>query len=451
VGWLCVAQVLPGAPNNLAQLRAQLATAEEAEDKPAIVELSRRIVALTPNDVAAWERIARAQFDLKDFDRCAETLDAWQKAIKQPPAAIEDFRGDLAAKEKNYAEAERHWLAFLARKPSLDDAAAMYDKLADLSVAQARWIENEKYRSQAIAAKDSPERRVAHATALLRLHRWDAALVEIQKANAIDSQNTGLKQWLPQFELLQQFLLSIKALDVEVEKSPDDIGPLLERAHLFTVAGQPLLALEDCEHAMKLQPQSMRARVQAGEAMLDVKRNDDAAKLQISSILTREADTHVSEHKLKTLGQADAQVSREPKNAAPLAARAETLRYLHQYALALADARAALALDDKSVAAHIEAAENLDQLDQSKEALAHIIRATELDPNDSAAWFHRGNLEARRADYSAAIQSFTRSLEHGGSLEVLRAREKSERRIGQIEKADADLNRIRVLDWNTKE
>ena len=160
---------------------------------------------------------------------------------------------------------------------------------------------------------------------------------------------------------------------------------------------------------------------------------------------------HVSERKLDLLADEDAQISHEPKNAAPLAARAETLRYLHQYALALADARTALALDDKSVAAHIEAAENLDQLDQSKEALAHITRATELNPKDSAAWFHRGNLEARRANYPAAIESYSRSLEHGESIETLRAREKCERRTGQVDKADADRKRIRELDWNAPE
>jgi tetratricopeptide (TPR) repeat protein len=451
VVWLCAANPLRGAPNNLSELRAQLATAEEAEDKPAIVELSRRIVALAPNDAGAWEKIARTQFELKDFDRLAGTLDAWQKAMKQPPAAIEDFRGDLAAALKNPAEAERHWLAFLARKPSAADAASMFDKLADLCADQGRWSDHEKYRSKAVAAEDSAQRRVAHATALLRLHQWDAAYAEMAKANKIDTQDPEVKEWLPQFELLERFLPRIKTLDAEVAKTPGDLAPLLDRAHLFTLADRPLLTLDDCEQAMKLQPQSMRARIQTAEALLDLKRNDDAAKLQVSSILTREKDMHVSEEKLRALADADAQISQNRGNAAAFAARATTLRYLQQYALALADARAALALDDRSVAAHIETAENLDQLNQSKEALIHITKATELNSNDSAAWFHRGVLEARRADFPAAIDSLTHSIDLNESLLALREREKCQRRIGKIDKADTDLKRIRQLDPSAEE
>jgi tetratricopeptide (TPR) repeat protein len=114
--------------------------------------------------------------------------------------------------------------------------------------------------------------------------------------------------------------------------------------------------------------------------------------------------------------------------------------------LALADARAALGIDDKSAAAHLEAAHDLDELDQSKEALVHAVKATELNPNDGTAWYYRGVLEAKRADFPAAIQSQTRALELGESLNVLRARENSERRIGQSDKADADLKRIRELE-----
>jgi len=55
-------------------------------------------------------------------------------------------------------------------------------------------------------------------------------------------------------------------------------------------------------------------------------------------------------------------------------------------------------------------------------------------------------LEAKRADFPAAIESQTRSLKLGETLDALRARENCERRIGQTDKADADLKRIRELD-----
>jgi len=434
------------AGRDLSRLHTELSKAEDASDKAAIIELSRRIVAIAPNEAGTWETLLQTQFEAEDFDGAAKSLDSWQKAVKRPPAAIEGFRGDIFVQRKDYQNAERHWLAFLAKKPSAADTANTYDKLADLCADQARWTDNASYRSKAIAVGDTAARHVFRACVLLRLHEWDAAYADMAKANKMDSTDAQVKEWLPQFERLESFLPEIKALDARIAKSPNDAGLLLERAHLFTLAERSVLALDDCEHAMKLEPASMRARIQTGEALLDVKRAEDAAKLQVSPRLARAPDGHVREKVLQELGDEDASIRQNPGKSEPLAARAKTLRELRQFALALADARAALAIDDKSAAAHFEAAQNLDALDQSKEALIHAVKATELNPNDAAAWYCRGLLEAKRADFPAAIESQTRSLKLGETLDALRSRENCERRIGQIDKANADLKRIRELD-----
>jgi tetratricopeptide (TPR) repeat protein len=431
---------------DVSQLRKQLVVAEKADDRAAIIELSRRIVAIAPNDTAIWEKLAHAQFAIEDYDRCEQTLQAWQKAIKPPPTVIEDFRGDIAVKIHDYPAAERHWLAFIATKPPPGHAAVDYDNLADLCVEQSRWTDNLNYRSKAIASKDSVTRRVYRACAFLRLHQWDAAYADMDKANKTDSANSQVREWLPQFERLQGFLPQIRALDAQIAKSPNDSALLLDRARLFTLAERPLLALDDCERAMKLQPASMRARIQTAEALFDVSRPDDAAKLQVSSNLARDKDKHVSDQALRELGNEDTQIAQNSGNPDPLAVRAKTLRDLRQIPLALADARAALAIDDKLAAAHFEAAHDLDALDQSKEALIHAVQATELNPNDGAAWQYRGVLEAKRADFPAAIESQTRSLKVSESLEALRAREDCERRIGKIDNANADLKRIGELE-----
>ena len=431
---------------DVSQLRKQLAVAEDADDKPTIIELNRRIVAIVPSDSNAWENIAQGQFEIEDYDRLGETLKAWQKAVKRPPAAIEDFRGDLAVKLKDYANAERHWLAFLARKPSPGNVAAIYDKLANLCADQSRWADCASYDAKAIAAEDSASRRVAHACVLLRLRQWDAAYAEMAKANKIDSTDAEVKKWLPQFERLGEFLPQIRTLDAQIKKSANDSALLLDRARLFTLAKRPLLALDDCERAMKLQPASMRARIQTAEALFDVGQPDDAAKLQVNSKLARDKENQVSDQALRELSNEDTQIAQDPGNAEPLAARAKTLRDLRQLPLALADARAALAIDDKLAAAHFEAARDLDALDQSKEALVHAVKATELNPNDGEAWYYRGVLEAERADFPAAIESLTRSLKLGETLEALRKRENCQRRIGRIDNANADLKRIRELE-----
>jgi tetratricopeptide (TPR) repeat protein len=451
----CASNLVLGADQQLSNLRAQLRAAKDAADRSAIIELSRRIVAIAPNDSNAWETLAQTQMEIEDLDRLEQTLNAWQKTAKHPPAIIEDFRGSLSFKRKDYQNAEKHWLAYLATKPSATYAATEYDNLANLCVEVGRWADNAAYRSKAIAAKDSAARRVSRATAYLRLHNWDPAFADMAKANKMDPSDSEVKEWLPQFERLQQFLPQIKALDAQIAKSPNDVGLLLERARLFTLAGRPLLALDDAERAFKLQPASMRARIQTAEALLDVGRADHAAKLEVDRFLRRGEDKlataspsrggHVSDQALRELGALDARLLANPRDADALVARAKIGRELRQFRLALADARAALRINNRSAAAYFEAARDLDGLGKIKEGLEYARTATELDPNDSAKWFFRGVLERQRADFADAIESQTHSIQIDESLVALAEREQCERRIGKISEADADLQRIREL------
>ena len=444
---LCVGHLVEGRAEDqqVAQLRTQLEAAKAAEDKPAIIELSRRILAITPNDPQLWQMLAQTQLETEDLDRLEQTLDAWEKAVKRPASSIEDFRGALAFKRKDYHNAEKHWLAFVGMKPRLSDAATGYDNLANLCAEQARWEDHAAYRTKAIAAKDSVARRVARACAYLRLHKWDAAYADMAKANKMDGSDSDVKEWLPQFEQLRRFLPQIKTLDAQIFKSPNNIELLLQRARLFTVAGRPLLALDDAERAFKLQPASMRARIQTAEALLDTNREDDAAKLEVGKNLERQEDKHVSDEALDILGKLDTRLQANPKDAEALVARSKELKELGQLTLALADARAALAIDDKSADAHFEAARDLDRLNQQTEALSHARIATQLDPKDPEKWFYVGVLERQRANLPAAIESQTRSIEISESFVALSEREQCERRIGKISEADADLRRIRDL------
>jgi tetratricopeptide (TPR) repeat protein len=447
---LCVDPLVQGlgADQQVSQLRAQLEPAEKAADKPAIIELTRRILTLTPHDSDAWETLAQTQLDIEDLDRLEQTLDAWQKAVPgkpSGPAAIESFRGALRFKRKDYQNAERHWLAYLATKPLPADAATEYDNLANLYAEQQRWEDHAAYRTKAIGAEDSAARRVARACAFLRLRKWDAAYADMAKANKMDASDSEVKEWLPQFEQLQKFLPQIKALDAQIAKSPNNLGLLLDRARFFTLAGRPLLALDDARRALKLQPASMRARIQTAEALLDTGRPEDAAKLQVSDKLARADDKHVNERALRELNRLDTRLLANPEDPDALAARSKILTELRQFMLALADANAALAITDKSPAAQFSAAQALDGLGRQKEALVHARIATELDPKDPAKWFLRGVLERQRADFAAAIESQTRSLEINESVVALSEREQCERRMGKVAQADADLRRIREL------
>jgi tetratricopeptide (TPR) repeat protein len=432
----------------LRPLRDQLKKAQEAEDKPAIIELSRRIIAIAPNDWATWDKLAQTQLESEELDDLEHTLDAWQTAFKRPSGAIEDFRASLCFRRKDYQCAEKHWLAYIATKPPRNYVATVYDSLAGLCAAQARWTDHAAYRAKAIAAEDTATRRVLHAVSLLRLRDWDAAYRDMAKANKMDATNPQVKEWLPEFERLQKFLPQIKALDAQIAKSPNDpavAGLLLVRARILILAGRPSLAIDDSERAFKLQPASMRARIQLAEAFLDAGQPENAAKLEVDRYLRRGEDKHVSDQALGELGTLDARLSANPKDADALIARAKILRELRQFTLALADANAALAINDKSASAHFEAAQDLDGLDRQKEALQQARIATELDPRDSKMWFFRGVLERQRADFAEAVASQTHSIEISESLDALNEREQCQRRIGKTAEADADLHRIQQL------
>jgi tetratricopeptide (TPR) repeat protein len=189
----------------------------------------------------------------------------------------------------------------------------------------------------------------------------------------------------------------------------------------------------------------MRVRIQLAEALLDAGQAEDAPKLEVDRYLRRGEDKHVSDEALREIGRLDARLSANSKDADALVARAKILRELRQFTLALADAKAALAINDKSAAAHFEAAQDLDGLDRQKEALSHARIATELDPRDPKMWFFRGVLERQRADFAQAVASQTRSIEISESLGALSEREQCQRRIGKTADADADLRRIQEL------
>ena len=431
-----------GADADVRELRNQLAAAQDETDKPAIIELSLRIVEADPQDSKAWETLARTELEAGEYDRCAATLNSWEKSAPARPPVIDDLRGDLAEARKDYGAAERYWRLYVAATPKAVDSL---EKLADLFASEERWREAVEFRSRALALNDTAASRIRRANLYLELRDWDKAFVDADKANAVDPSDATVKEWLPRFELLGKLLPRIKTLDAQIGKSQGAAALWLDRAHLFTLANRQSLALRDCRQAMKLEPGMMRARVQTGEALQDLGRGDEAARLQVSYDLARDENRHVNEGSLRALGACDVPVLQYSKQADPLVARAKALRRLNQNVLAFADAQAALALDPQSAGAHFQAAHALDALGRTKEAMSHIGAATELNPNDPVFWYYRGLLEAERADFDAAIRSQSRSLGIRESAVALLEREKCERRTGRVAEADGDATRRKQL------
>jgi len=433
---------LPAAEPDLPILRQQLAAAEQGSDNSAIVELSQRILQVDPNDSATWEMLATKQLELGDEDRCAATLNAWQARVHPRPAVMDDLRGDLAMARKDPKSAERFWRLYIAADPTATDTL---EKLAKLAESMEKWPEAVDWRTRILKQNKTAAGLVARAKDYLELRAWDKAFADVKQANAIDPSDGAVKDTLPRFELLAKFMPQIKALDAQIAKSP--AAPLLwlERARLLSLGGRPNLALQDSKHGMDLAPAMIRARIQTGEALLDLGRGDEAANLGVSYDLPRDKNKHLPGEALRTLSAADDLVLKNPGRAEPFVMRAKALRQIGQSTLALADAQVAIKFDPGSASAHFQAAHAQDSLGRPREAIAQVEKATSLDPGDPVSWYYRGLLEAQRANFVAAIQCQTRSLAIRESSVALLEREKCERRIGRIADADLDAQRLKQL------
>ena len=380
---------------DMPRLRTQLQRAQEAADSDAVVELTRRILAADPRDTAAWATLVETRIKIEDYARALASLEAWQNIAKSRPAAIDAFRGDIFLAQDRPADAERAWRASLAIDPR---NYIVLSKLADLLETQSRWNEVLALRTRAAAAKPTAALIAARAGAQLNLHQWDAAISDIHKANKLDATDPTVQQWLPKIELLATRRKDIFAYDLLLKvaglSDPRNVHPLLDQAALFMEIGEPFLALANDKRALAIDPGSIRARVQAGEAELARGKPLEAAKFKVSHDLAVDSKGCLDMAARRELDGCDDAVRKDPGKPAPLAARSKALRRINQYVLALDDAQAALALDPNSPEGQFEMGHDLDALGRSAEALPHIIRATgsgrvTLSPGITAALWRR--------------------------------------------------------------
>ena len=124
----------------------------------------------------------------------------------------------------------------------------------------------------------------------------------------------------------------------------------LERARVLILAGRPLLAIDDGERAFKLQPASMRVRIELAEASPDAGEAENAAKLDVDRYLcvvertssprrVRPVADMLAMRHCENSERSTRVYRANPKDADALIARAKILRDLRQFTLADANVR----------------------------------------------------------------------------------------------------------------
>ena len=150
-------------------LRAELRQALHEHSYKKAGELARRLLKLDPQDNGIWDRLVQAEFGERDLACVKQSLDEWQRAVKKPSSNLEEYRGDLAAEQREPSLAVQSWSKVLA----VDSKnLRVLEKVARLEKSQRHWAEENSAWTVYIAAQDNALARINRALCARRLHRW---------------------------------------------------------------------------------------------------------------------------------------------------------------------------------------------------------------------------------------------------------------------------------------
>ena len=443
---LCAAAIIALATCNRATSREQKALqaelrqalSEHSYDKAA--ELARRILKFKSQDNGIWDRLAQAQFGMRDFAGVKQTLEEWRRAVPHPSTNLEEYTGDLAVEENNPPAALESWTKVLGVDPK---NLRVLEKVARLEHQQHHWADENRAWTAHLGVQDNATARINRALCQRHLHRWHDAFEDLRRASELSPDDDEVQRGGKLFERMEKFLAQIRELDAALAMAPNDPGLLADRALLFLRSEDYDLALEDSEAALKSGRWAMRPRLFQAIALIALGRSDECEKLAVQKFIRLEA---LTPEFLETISRLDSEISVERSNAELYVARAWQLNEIGQPALALQDAENAARLDAKSAGACVESSYALTKLRRRDEALQQIKRATELDPNFSTAWQYRGELEMDRGQFLSAIESLSHALEHNQTTLALQKREECYRHLGLHAKAEQDKRAWEALN-----
>lgn len=429
--WLTVSCHRPLSKEEKA-LRAELSKSirEQAYEKAAT--LARKALETAPHDNGLWDRLVQAQFGLGDLEGAKRVLATWRVAVEKPSPKMDEYGGDIAMAQHDPAAALQYWLQALRDVPQ---STRLMEKIARAQRALQKWDAENAAWTKAIQAHDSAAGRVNRALCRRRLHHWQDAFDDLQRAQELAPEDPEVIRAAKLFGRLSKVLVEIRELDARLVLSPQDAALLTDRAVLFLRAEDPELAIADCERARQAQSTSMRPRLFGAMAFAEAGQPEEAEKLGLRGAPRLE---HFSPEFLQSIGRLDSEISAEPDNAELYVNRAWQLNDVGQPALALEDAQSAARLDPKSAGALVEASYALTKMGRTEEGFEAVRHATELDPHFSTAWQYRGELEMQRRDWTAAVESFSHGLAITQTATALQKREQCYRELGLLVKAEDD-------------
>src|SRR5205807_6633281 len=285
---------------------------------------------------------------------------------------LDEYAGDYAAAKNDDAWAVAAWKK-VAQTYSKD--ARIREKIARLEKRHHFWTKEEAAWSALLSVQENAVARINRALCRRRLHRWNDAFEDLEKARAFAADDPEVQRGAKLLERIGKPLVEIRELESALAISPNDPGLLADRALLFLRADDPELALEDAEAAAKIGTWAVRPKLFQALALIALGRADECEKLGVHKLIRLDG---LAPEFLETTGRLDSEISAERNNAELYVSRAWQLNEMGQPALALQDAETAAKLDPKAAGASAEASYALTKLGRAPEALEQIKRATEL-------------------------------------------------------------------------
>lgn len=365
--------------------RTQLA-AVMGREKPnpyEVAEISRQLLAKTPDDSATWAVHAAALLEQGEYENFEEALRQWQQHVVPAPPKIADLRGDREARQGRPAKAIEYWSQYLAEpKLTAEERKQTWKKLAAAHAGLGQWLEARERLTEWIKLEDNAVARVRRAKANQADRDFEAARQDLEVATRMDPSNPEVKNFGPIVEAA-----SIDKLNERIQKSPNDSSAWLARAIFLTRERQFNAALEDVEHARDQAPDSVRVWLEQAHLMW-----------QLEQPITKESGIHVpaswkrgndpqfvpafeaAQREMEKLGALDAACA-EQQGEAPYLERAKFLRLIGQPALAIRDFTSALEKDDRLIEALRGRAETYREIGQPEAAEADLRRINDLTTN----------------------------------------------------------------------
>lgn len=400
-----------------------LGWARDSEDWPAIAEVSARQVRENPKNEEAWTALARAQIAQGDLQRAEKTLEDWKAKVASPGEAWDRAEGELALKK---ADAPRAVEAF---KRSVKKAPKDPDAWWHLSAAYAAakdWANSIEAMDHVLAIRPDAVGFVQRSRLRIWAHDWAGAEADIRRANELDAADPGVQTLFPKFERSATWLPMIKSLDERVKQQPRDYHALLNRAEWLRFAGFTHAAREDIDAALKINPESLRARFWSGLAAQEQhaarerqgqsgdEKSDWKEKAGAHGVMPMAAQliTAEFESQLEAMdGEKDAEM------------RAQFLLRYRQPLMALREVEGV----DGSPAK----AQALFDLHRLPEAGRAARSATAQHPSSPVAWLALARWELETGNYREAVDAAQKAIKLKKSPEAEELRKLAQQRLGK--------------------